>query len=87
MNMVFDLTNNLEYINLLDYSGKDIFKFDSNFNYNNLKVCIKDYSQIYDETNNLKDHNAINKCQILISSIHKTTTLMILFLLHMPLFL
>ena len=55
-------TYSLEFINLFNYYGKDIFQ---NLNYNYLKICIKNYSQIEDKSNTLKQYNVRINCNMI----------------------
>ena len=58
---VFKKCENLDEINLFNYKGKDIFgSIPININ---LKICINEYSQIWNKENNLKKKNIQNKCR------------------------
>ena len=64
-NTLFSSCNDLEYINLLHYKGKDIFGSLSYSILPNLKVCINTNDQItYNQNSNLKHPLITNKCKI-----------------------
>ena len=50
----------LQYINLFNYIGKDIFDEISN---NKLSICINDFNQINSGNNSLKNNNVTIDCK------------------------
>ena len=60
-NDVFEGCSSLEYINLYDYKGKDIFISINNFS--TLTVCSRDYTY---QDNSLKENHVINICYTII---------------------
>ena len=61
INNIFSNCNRLQFINLFNYYGQDIFKTIPF--YANLTICIKYYSQINKGENILKNNNVLNMCR------------------------